>query len=450
MRPILTAAAMRTAEERAIAGGTPVELLMERAGVGVAKAAWRFAGPLPTLVLCGPGNNGGDGYVAARVLRERGVDVRVAALGAPKQGAAAAAAQAWDGPVERLDEAAPAPLLIDALFGTGLTRGLAPEVSGHLIRLAEGARTTIAVDLPSGVETDTGAVLSETPPFDLTVTFATLNPAHLLHPAAGRCGRIVTADIGVQAESRLTVIDRPDLAPPGPHDHKYTRGYVAVIAGEMLGAGALAAEAAARAGAGYVQTISETPLRLPNAIVQSSDMAAISGDERVGAIVVGPGLGRTKGASSLLQDALGLGRPSVIDGDGLFLLGENPNGLEGAILTPHEGEFRRLFPGLLHRSKVDRAVDSAAQSGAVIVYKGADTVVASPDGRAAIAGGASPWLSTAGTGDVLAGAIGAMRARGLDPFAAAQAGVWLHNAAAHRLGRAFVADDLARALSDLL
>lgn len=447
MRPIQTAAEMRAAEERTIAAGTAVQLLMDRAGLGVAEAVRRYAGPMPALVLCGPGNNGGDGYVAARYLRERGVDVRVAALGEPKPGAAADAAGAWEGPVESVYDATPAPLLIDALFGTGLTRGLQPELAARLHDLCAQARVRVAVDLPSGVQTDTGAVLSPVPDFDLTVTFAPLKPAHLLQPAAANCGRVVTVDIGVDAGSSLSSLGRPMLRKPGPDDHKYTRGYVAVVAGEMPGAAALAATAALGAGAGYVRLIAPEPLRVAHAIVQSRDPEVLVADPRIGAVVVGPGLGRSETARRLLQSALSAGRPMVLDGDALHLVS---GGLAGHILTPHEGEFRAMFPRLGQPSKVERARAASAETGAVVVYKGADTVIAAPDGQAVIAAEGSSWLSTAGTGDVLAGAIGAMLSRGLTPFEAAQAGVWLHGAAAGRLGAAFTADDLARALSSML
>lgn len=441
---ILTAAETRAAEDRAIAAGTSAELLMERAGSGLAEAVWRFAGPQPVLVLCGPGNNGGDGYVAARLLRERGVAVRVAAWGGSKAGAASAARDAWKGPVETIEEATPAPVLIDALFGTGLSRGLDTKLARRLNTLHHNAKIAVAVDLPSGVHTDTGAVLGATPRFDLTVTFASKKPAHLLQPAAALCGRVVVADIGVPVDSALIELKRPDLPVPKPADHKFTRGMVAVIAGAMPGAACLAADAAARAGAGYVKLLHPSRLPVSHAIVQTDDPGFLDSDDRIGAMVVGPGLGRDDTGTTLRARALASGKPLVLDGDALVDL---PGSLDGHVLTPHEGEFRTLFPDLHKPSKVDRAREAAARSGAVIVYKGADTVIAAPDGRAALACAASPWLSTAGTGDVLAGAVGAMLARGLDPFAAAQAGVWLHREAARRLGPAFVADDLAHALS---
>ena len=440
---ILTAAEMRAAEERAIAAGTPVETLMERAGMAAAEAAWRFAGPLPTLVLCGPGNNGGDGYVIARALRERGVDVRVAAVAEPASEAAKTARGRWQGPVEPLGEAAPAALLIDALFGTGLKRPLDAAVSARLAGLAGAAAVRVAVDLPSGVATDDGAILSTVPDYDLTVTFATLKPAHLLQPAARHMGRIVIADIGIEADSNLRRIARPRLGAPGPDDHKYSRGYVAVLAGDMPGASALAAAAAARAGAGYVRLVGGQMGNIPAAIVQSATGADL-GDDRIGALAVGPGLGRDPSARALLEQALASGRRLVLDADALILMADGKIGsqaTEEAILTPHRGEFVRLF-GPLAGSKVDQARDAARRAGAVIVFKGADTVVAAPDGRAAISAAASHWLASAGTGDVLTGIIAAMRGRGLGAFEAACAGVWLHARAASRLGPGLIADDL--------
>lgn len=445
---ILTAGEMRAAEERAIAAGTAVETLMERAGMAAAEAAWRFAGPLPTLILCGPGNNGGDGYVIARGLRERGVDVRVAALAEPASPAAKWARGRWEGPVATLDEAEPAAMLIDALFGTGLGRPLDQSVSARLASLAAGPAVRVAVDLPSGVATDDGAILSPVPDYDLTVTFATLKPAHLLQPSGRHMGRIVVADIGIAAESKLRRAARPRLPAPSPEDHKYSRGYVAVLAGAMPGASALTAAAAARAGAGYVRLVGGQPVaNVPAAIVQSAESAPLD-DERIGALVVGPGLGRDQSAAALLEQAVASGRRLVLDADALVLMADRKIVVEAAeepILTPHAGEFGRLF-GALGGSKIDQAREAARRARTVIVFKGADTVVAAPDGRAAIASAPSHWLASAGTGDVLTGIIAAMRARGLGAFEAACAGVWLQGNAAARLGAGLIADDLVECL----
>jgi len=445
---IVTADEMRTAEAQAIAAGTPAEELMERAGQGAAEAIWRFAGPLPALVLCGPGNNGGDGYVIARVLRERGLAVRVAALGEPTTPAARQARERWGGAVEPLgDDRPPAPLLIDALFGTGLKRGLATAAAAALLRLAAGAQVRVAIDLPSGAATDDGALLSPVPDFELIVTFAALKPSHLLQPAARHMGRIATVDIGVEARSRLSRIARPMLPAPGPDDHKYTRGFVGLIAGEMPGAIALAAAAAARAGAGYVQLFASAAVAgVPSAVVQGRQGGDLS---RAGCLVLGPGLGRGEEARARVAEALATGKPLVLDADAPFLVGGGVEGLRTAgqvpILTPHDGEFVRLF-GDLRGSKVERARAAARRSGAVVVLKGPDTVVAAPDGRAAIAAATTHWPASAGTGDVLAGVIGAMRARGLEAFEAACAGVWLHGRAAELAGAGMIADDLLREL----
>lgn len=446
---ILTAAETRTAEEAIFARGVPVVDLMERAGAAVAEAAWRFAATPPTLILCGPGNNGGDGYVVARHLAERGLHVRVAATGDPRTDAAREMRARWTGPVDAIADARPAPLLIDALFGTGLARPLDTELSDALARLATPAKLRVAVDLPSGVATDDGAILSPVPHFDMTVALGALKPAHLLQPSAEACGRVVVADIGLHddapaASARAWAVHRPHLAPPGPHDHKYSRGMVAVLGGAMPGAAILSAIAAQRAGAGYV-VLSGEAMGAPHALVHRSPADAL-GDHRTNAVVVGPGLGRDAGARAILRAALDAGRRMVLDADALALLGAG--GLAHvrrlsvqAVLTPHEGEFGRLF-GDLPGSKLDRARAAANRAGQVVLLKGADSVVAHPDGRVAVAGAAPAWLASAGTGDVLAGIVGAMLARGLDPFAAAQAGLWLHADAARRAGPGLIADDL--------
>lgn len=442
-RPILTAEAMRAAEQRAIDGGASVEQLMESAGAALAEAAFGFAGPMPPLILCGPGNNGGDGYVAARHLAERGINVRVASLGAPKSEAAQWARSQWEGAVEPLSgETQPAPLVIDALFGTGLKRGLEGSIFEQLSRLVDAAVIGVACDVPSGVASDSGAVLSPIPGFAMTVAFDALKPALLLHPAMHKCGRLVIADIGLEAGDAWHEIAPPVLPPLDSGGHKYSRGLVHALAGMMPGAIALSAKASALAGAGYVRVSTSRPIDgLASAIVQI-DHAPVN-DERIGCLLVGPGLGD---APQVLTLALTSKAPKVIDAGGIAHLGE-PERLKGqdAIITPHEGEFRKLF-GELPGSKAERALEAARRSGAVVVYKGPDTLVASPDGRLGFAPAAPAWLASAGTGDVLAGIIAAMRARGMTAFEAASAGVWLHGRAAEFAGRQMIADDLANAI----
>ena len=446
-RPILTTAEMVAAEQRAIDAGTSVETLMERAGAALAEAVYRYAGKMPALILVGPGNNGGDGYVAARHLAERGVKVRVAALGDPKSDAAQWARGGWKDEVEPLDEATPSsPLLIDALFGTGLKKALEPSLSQRLSALARRAKVKIACDIPSGVNSDTGAELSAVPDFDMTVTFGALKPAHLLAPAMHKCGRVVTADIGIDAAADWQEIAAPRLPALDPAGHKFSRGLVHALAGKMPGAIALAANAAARTGAGYVRVSTSRSIDgLPASIVQT-DTAEIN-DERIGCLLVGPGMGDIP---QVLTLALTSRAPKVIDADAITQLGE-PERLRGqdAILTPHEGEFERLF-GTLEGSKADRAIEAAQRSGAVVVYKGPDTLVASPDGRLGFAPVAPAWLASAGTGDVLAGMIAALRARGLAGFEAACAAVWLHGRAAEIVGPSMIADDLVAAIPQAL
>jgi hydroxyethylthiazole kinase-like uncharacterized protein yjeF len=301
----------------------------------------------------------------------------------------------------------------------------------------------VACDLPSGVESDSGAELSPVPGFDLTVTFGGLKPAHRLHPAMPKCGRVVLADIGIAAETRWLEIGPPQLLPLDPAGHKYSRGMVHCVGGAMVGAIALGATAAYRAGAGYVRIGADRYVpNVPAAVVQGQKGRL--DDKHIGALLVGPGLGRD--GDALLEEALEAGRPLVLDGDAFALL-RDPGRLNGldAILTPHEGEFRELF-GELRGNKPDRALEAARQSQSVVIYKGPDTIVASPDGRAAFAPPAPAWLATAGTGDVLAGITAAMRARGLAPFEAACAAVWLHGRAAEAAGSHMIADDLAAAI----
>jgi len=420
---------------------------MERAGAALAEAALRFAGPMDALVLCGPGNNGGDGYVAARHLASRGVGVRVAAIAEPKSDAGKWARSQWQGEAEALTaDTKSAPLLIDALFGTGVRRGLDDAVAQQLSRLCNVAVAKIACDLPSGVDTDSGAELSPIPSFDMTVTFGALKPANLLYPAMQKGGRLVLADIGIAAETQWFEIAPPKLPALDPGGHKYDRGLVHALAGKMPGAIALAAEAAARAGAGYVRVSTSRSIDgLPSAIVQT-ETAEIN-DPRIGCILVGPGMGDVP---QVLTLALTSKAPKVIDADAIAHAGE-PERFNGqdAILTPHEGEFRKLF-GEIEGNKAERALEAARRSGAVIIYKGPDTLVAAPDGRLGFRPPAPAWLASAGTGDVLAGMAAAMRARGLPAFEAACAAVWLHGHAAEIAGPQMIADDLADAIPQAL
>lgn len=447
---ILTAAEMRVAEDEVIASGVPASTLMERAGAAVADAVFERAGNArDVLVLCGPGNNGGDGYIAARLLAAGGWRVRVAASAPPATEDVRAARALWTGPVEEPGTAAPAPVLIDALFGTGLTRRLEPALAAALVRLGEATEMSVAVDLPSGVASDNGRILSPVPRFTLGLALGALQPAHLLQPAARTMETVEVADIGVPASSFLTRIAVPRLIAPGPDDHKYTRGLVAVIGGAMPGAAALAVLGAAHSGAGYVRLHApETVAGLPHSVVQRRYAAAALdrelADSRIGAVVVGSGLGNDLGGRAVLDVALGCGRPLVLDADALAMLDGRPLAVP-AILTPHEGEFARTFP-VDAASKVERAREAARRVRAVVLLKGADTVVAAPDGRAAISAPLPPTLGTAGTGDILAGICGTMLAQLGDPFAAACAAVWLHGEAARRIGGPLVADDLASRL----
>lgn len=439
--PVLTVAEMRDAE---VGSGVPLQTLMDRAGYAIAEAVWRFGGGQRVLIACGPGNNGGDGYVAARWLAAWGLDVSVAATGDSKTDLAIAARAGWNGVVEALGDAPNAPVLVDAVFGTGLTRALPTKIAGPLQRLASAANIVIAVDLPSGVGTDDGrdhgAVRA-----DITISLGAAKPAHLLQPSASLCGTVLIADIGIACASNVSVLERPNLPPPGPTDHKYTRGMVAVVGGAMAGAAALSATAAVRSGAGYVVGIGVDG-QIPHAIVRRDigELSGLLGDKRVGAVVIGPGLGHDDNAAAVLAKAIASDRPLILDGDALRQ--GLPRRDAPTIMTPHGGEFTRMFGNSVFiggaASKIDRARAAADQTGATIAFKGADTVIASPGGRVTLCPPASAWLSTAGTGDVLAGIAGAMLARGFAPHDAACAAVWLHGEAARRAGKGMIADDL--------
>jgi len=455
--PILTADAMRAAEEAVFARGVSQDELMERAGAAVAREAVRFAMGRPVLVLAGPGNNGGDAYVVARYLRDAGLDVLVAASGAPKPGAAERMHARWDGPTTSLYGAPVRPVVIDGLFGIGVTRPLERSIAAVLGELVRGAEFTLALDLPSGMDTDSGGELGAPRGVNATVALGALKPAHVLDDGLSRCGHVLLADIGIPVETVWRTAGRPALATPGPQSHKYSRGLVAVVEGAMPGAGRLAARAAMASGAGYVMLAGPEPAGpAPDALVRrtiddADDLADFLGGDRIDAVVLGPGLGRDRRAEAFLRAGLAADKPMVLDGDALSLLG---TGAAAALasreapvwITPHGGEFDRMFGGT--GSKIDRTLQAAAASGATVIHKGGDTVIAGPDGTVRVLAGASPWLSTAGTGDVLAGVLGAQIGQGgsgVDPAAAA---VWLHGRAAQLAGPAFFADQLAAQLAE--
>lgn len=453
---LLTPAEMAAADGAAVALGRPVAWLMENAGRAVARAVRQRLAPCRTLVLCGPGNNGGDGYVAARHLQQAGWPVAVAAL-APPAGAAGAAARRWSGPTVPFAaaEVRRAALVIDAVFGAGLARDLDAGTAGVL----RAAGRVVAVDVPSGLDGATGAVRGFAPSAVLTVTFFRRKPGHLLLPGRTLCGDVVLADIGLP-EAALepgavrTFHNGPKLwrlPVPAPEGHKYSRGHVTVLGGAaMTGAARLAALAARRGGAGMVTIATERGAEIyraaePGTIVDDRPLVELLADVRRGTWVCGPGLG-AGAAAAALPVLLAAGRRVVVDADGLTACAGAPARLRGAtVLTPHAGEFARVFgpPGA---DRLGAARDAAALTGAVVLLKGADTIIAAPDGRAAINDSAPPWLATAGAGDTLAGLIAALLAQGMDPWHAACAGAWVHGRAAVHAGPHLIAEDLAPAL----
>lgn len=445
--PILTTAAMRAAELAMTARGTSLAELMERAGAAVADIVWRAAAGREILILCGPGNNGGDGYVAARLLAERGAAVRVAASAAPATDLARAAAARWSGATERIEAVDTAPVLVDALFGVGLTRPLTPELVAALGRLAHAASRRIAIDVPSGVAPDTGAAMSPTPDFDITVALGALKPAHVLLPAAARCGVVQLASIGIATAAAVTTLARHAPRTPDAATHKYSRGQLLVIAGPMAGAAALAATAGLRAGAGHcLLNCAESSAAPAHAVVHdTAPLAERLRDRRVGAVVVGPGSVPSRDFEAQVATVIAAGKPLVLDAaaieTGLAPLSAAAMVRPPTILTPHGGEFDRAF-GTRGASKLDRTLAAARHSGAVVIHKGADTIIAAPDGRAVAAWPGSPNLASAGTGDVLAGACGAMLAQGFAPFEAACRAVRWHIDRAAQIGPGLIADDL--------
>lgn len=464
IRQVLSVSQMARADAAAISAGTPGLALMERAGTAVADAVCARFPRQAALVLCGPGNNGGDGYVAARVLKDRGWPVEVRSLGEPATQDAQAASARWEGPTKPLNGALEPGVWIDALFGAGLSRPLSGPAAAAAVLMAEVPEGVVAVDTPSGVPGDTGRPTGPAARAALTVTFHAKKPAHLLEPARSRCGEVLVVDIGLGATESSTLENGPEIwLPrfpwPTPASHKHARGRLVVVSGEAWNTGAarLAARAGLRIGAGLV-TILSPPEALPvnaahlEAVMLrafETDLELEQAARDVDAAVIGPAAG--VGEPTLLN-VLALARTGaalILDADAITVFRDDPEELfslldRDDVLTPHVGEFERLFPGLLAASpeRIAAARTAAQRAGAVVLLKGADTVIAAPDGRCAINSNGSPWLATAGSGDVLAGFIGGLVAQGMESFEAACASAWIHAEAAELHGPGLISEDL--------
>jgi hydroxyethylthiazole kinase-like uncharacterized protein yjeF len=482
---VLTTTEMERADRLTIAAGTPGFALMMSAGQAVAEAAMALVEEGPIVVVAGRGNNGGDGFVAAAELAARGREVSVILLCERDslQGDAALAAKGWKYPVLPFNPQAlgrPA-LIIDALFGAGLNRPVKGDPLEMIAAINANGAPVLAVDLPSGINGSTGAVMGASVQATETVTFFRKKPAHLLLPGRMQCGRVRVADIGIDP----TVLDeikpltaenvpqawRWSFPVPRIDGHKYARGHAVVVSGDIASTGAarLAARGALRAGAGLVTLASPRDALAVNATALTAVMvraidnpiqfAEMVGDKRFNACVIGPGIGVNARTRDLVHTALSARRHLVLDADALTSFASAPDRLFEAIkasdgrqvvLTPHEGEFPRLFSDISNkhpgRSKLERVRAAAERSGAVVLLKGADTVVASPDGRATIAANAPPWLATAGAGDVLAGIIAGFLAQGVAAFEAASIGVWMHGESASEAGPGLIAEDLTEVL----
>ncbi len=483
---LLSVAEMYRADAAAAEAGVPGLELMETAGAAVAEAVADLSPDGRVVVLCGPGNNGGDGFVAARLLAAQGREVRLALLGdvAKLRGDAAAEAALWKGGIEAMSPGVldGAWVVIDAMFGAGLARPLDGIALDVVNCLNASDLPCVAVDVPSGVNGDTGQVAGSAPRANVTVTFYRRKPGHLLYPGRGLCGRVRVADIGTPERvlesispaqwENSPVLWRAAFPRPDPQGHKYARGHALVSGGrELTGAARLAAHAALRAGAGLVSIAAHRdaldvyragrPALMVREVTDALAFGDALADPRMRACLVGPGNGVTEETASRALAGIASGGGCVIDADAITVFAGDPDRLFAAIaagkrdvvLTPHDGEFARLFSthtDAERDGKLEAARTAALVSGAVVVFKGADTVVAAPDGRAAIGSNAPPELATAGSGDVLAGFITGLLAQGMSCFDAAAAGVWLHGAAAAHFGPGLIAEDIADALPPVL
>src|SRR5882757_3846319 len=483
---VLTTTEMERADRLTIAAGTPGFALMMSAGQAVAEAAMSLVEQGPIVVVAGRGNNGGDGFVAAAELAARGREVSVVLLCERDslQGEAASAARGWKYPVLPFTPHAigkPA-LIIDALFGAGLNRPVKGEPHDMIEAINANGAPVLAVDLPSGINGTSGAVMGVAVRAAETVTFFRRKPAHLLLPGRIHCGRVRVADIGIEASvlaeiKPQTFENVPDtwrasFPVPRTDGHKYSRGHTVIVSGDIAATGAarLAARGALRAGAGLATLASPRDALAVNAAALTAVMVRavdtviefgelIGDDKRLNACVIGPGAGIGERTRDFVHAALSAKRHLVLDADALTSFADAPDRLFESIktshdpqvvLTPHEGEFPRLFSDISNkhplRSKLERVRAAAERSGAVVLLKGPDTVVASPDGRATIASNAPPWLATAGAGDVLAGMIAGLLAQSVPALEAACIGVWMHGEAAREAGPGLIAEDLPEVL----
>jgi hydroxyethylthiazole kinase-like uncharacterized protein yjeF len=482
---VLTTAEMDRADQLTIAAGTPGFALMLSAGQAVAEAAMDLVEEGPVVVVAGRVNNGGDGFVAAAELAARGREVSVILLCERDslQGDAASAARGWKYPVLPFNPQAisrPA-LIIDALFGAGLNRPVKGEPHDMIEAINANGAPVLSVDLPSGINGDTGAVMGVAVRATETVTFFRRKPGHLLLPGRINCGRVRVADIGIDPRvleeihprtfENIPLFWRNSFPVPRIDGHKYARGHAVVVSGDLAATGAarMSARGALRAGAGLVTVASPRDALAVNAtaltavMVRSIDtpveFAELWADKRLNTCVIGPGAGVGDRTRDFVMTALSAKRNLVLDADALTSFADAPDHLFEAIkashdpqivLTPHEGEFPRLFSDISNkhpgRSKLERVRAAAERSGSIVLLKGPDTVVASPDGRATIAYNAPPWLATAGAGDVLAGMVAGMLAQGVAAFEAASVAVWMHGEAAREAGPGLIAEDLPEVL----
>lgn len=454
---LLTVAAMRDAEAAAVAAGTGEWKLMQRAGQGAAEYVWRIAAGRGVTVLCGPGNNGGDGYVIAETLRARGLDVTVIAPVEPGTETAAIARRSYRGTLQQGVENLSNPILVDCLFGYGLSRPLEGAFAEALAEAAATHTYRIAVDVPSGVASDSGALLGEVPHFDLTLALGAWKQAHFLMPAMSVMGDKRLVPIGLDfPEDSPSLAPRPTLAPPPADSHKYKRGLLAIVAGSMPGAAMLAAQAALRSGAGYVKLLSEHshPDAPAELVIEGGNLSERLADERIAGLLIGPGLGRDEEGRARLCAVLDTRGSCVLDADALHLL--DPDLLEGCdaarlLVTPHEGELAKLCDafGIAEQGKLDCARALHEATGLAVLAKGPDTILIANGGLRFFPQGSS-WLSVAGTGDVLAGIAAARLAVHGDPALAAEEAVHLQHEAAAIAGPGLTSGQLAHAVQPAL